>query len=745
MVLLGRFGVAKIGLALLFVLATGYAFAAAVSIANTKHNFAFGGAGTGTIKAKAGEGPMASEICKFCHTPHAAMIAQPLPLWNKQLTEATYTTYTSDYLTSLGYPTAAPFTPGQSSRTCLSCHDGTVAIGAVYNVKGTTVAGTIKMVDGALDITTMPVGKAGYLGTNLADDHPVGYEYNPGGAYPPVPGQTTDPELLSYAAGPGSGGVVKLDPNTSAGKVECKSCHDPHDDQYKKFLRASNVNGALCKLCHNKTGYGGSGHDTGDATVDTYQQAATADPQLRDTVQKYSCLACHRPHNGQTLPLLRGVEEATCFNAGCHGSLNPIAGNTTQTMMNIEGEYGALKLHKHPTVATSGKHKDIPGGETVTQLGGIIAINRHAECYDCHNPHQVLPTVLKTLAARGNLRISAALKGTWGVKPKVWAVPPTAMTDNKVSWATPANGDTGYDRVSGAALTDEYMVCLKCHSNYVTLPAGVRNLAQEINPGNSSYHGIVPITNPTFTVANQLSNATNFYVNQVTMAQPWAGNTDVTSATNAETCRTNPNGALCLSFAASRGRVWCSDCHGSQATTVTPGSAGGAKAAPYGPHGSTLNNALTVTSGAGTIVTSNSDKMLIATIASTTQNTPLCLKCHGQGTTAGVYTTAVTGSRMSQHNGGNESGIEGCFFCHMWENSATTPTGSMKIYPHGMNKKWTKYPDGVATPTQHMADSFVGGWYTNIDYVNKLCWTVNSGGAVINATACGRTHAGDGY
>src|SRR3990172_6160940 len=73
-----------------------------------------------------GGGPVKSAIadsCMFCHAPHN-VLGNVTPLWDHQLSSRTYTTYTSSTYN------AGPQTPSAgSSKLCLSCHDGTVAVG----------------------------------------------------------------------------------------------------------------------------------------------------------------------------------------------------------------------------------------------------------------------------------------------------------------------------------------------------------------------------------------------------------------------------------------------------------------------------------------------------------------------------------------------------------------------------------------------------------------------------------------
>src|SRR5262249_52548917 len=101
-----------------------------------------------------------TEICIFCHTPHNANPAAPL--WNQTLSSATYTPYTSSTMVATaGLPTG-------SSKLCMSCHDGTVALGNLLNA-GTGAAGQIAMsgtAGGKMTGTSL-------LSTNMINDHPI--------------------------------------------------------------------------------------------------------------------------------------------------------------------------------------------------------------------------------------------------------------------------------------------------------------------------------------------------------------------------------------------------------------------------------------------------------------------------------------------------------------------------------------------------------------------------------------------
>ena len=432
-------------------------FASAQSpIVNSKHNLST--SGPGAIKASSQQ-----EICVFCHTPHTSQ--NTAPLWNRQSTSATYTLYSSDYLTSLAYPAANQ--PNTRSKLCLSCHDGTIAIGAVYNVPG---GGTgITMTGG---VTTMPTTAAGNLGTTFVNDHPVGYSYS----------TSADPELVSRSWPWGT--AVKLDPDNSTGRVECHSCHDAHDNQYTYFLNMSNANAAMCTFCHNKSGWNGANvvHRVSTQTYTPPGLAAT-------TIGEWSCRSCHSSHNAGSGPyILDKTEEATCLQTACHGSSAPT------TTKNIAIEY--TRTYTHPTTTQTGVHKN---PESSTYMGS----NRHAECWDCHNAHEtengVHDGTTRDIAATGG---SGVLKGVWGVDPS-WSAVPTGMTNNNNTLST-----VTYTVVNPA--TKEYQICLKCHSSY--LSGTHRDIAAEINPAYPSWHGIVA------------GGTTNTYCNTTTMLSPWGTN-----------------------------------------------------------------------------------------------------------------------------------------------------------------------------------------------------------------------------
>jgi len=176
---------------------------AAGGIVGSKHDF------KGTSWAQ-------QQVCLPCHTPHKANTTVQ-PLWNHQMSAATYTTYTSPYLKeTVG-------TPGASSLLCLSCHDGTVAVDSYGGRTGTVF---IQSSDPA------------NIGTDLSNDHPIAIKYGHKG-----------PANCANCHWSGSPNKLKF----YGGKVECATCHDPHNNGLgDKLLRISMVNSELCLYCHGK-------------------------------------------------------------------------------------------------------------------------------------------------------------------------------------------------------------------------------------------------------------------------------------------------------------------------------------------------------------------------------------------------------------------------------------------------------------------------------------------------------------
>ena len=199
---------------------------------------ASGAVAIGTIVGSAHDGTAggatwgSGEICLPCHVPHNAQKDgdDSYILWNHELTTATFDMYSPFFMAEgdRGLRNQASPVAGGPSRLSLSCHDGTIALDSYGGTTGvTTIPGT--------------PGTPGSrnLGTDLRDDHPIGIDY-PADS---TPGYIDD-DLLTD--------VKLVDYGAQTRRLECTSCHDPHDVTYPPFLRATKDGSALCLKCHDK-------------------------------------------------------------------------------------------------------------------------------------------------------------------------------------------------------------------------------------------------------------------------------------------------------------------------------------------------------------------------------------------------------------------------------------------------------------------------------------------------------------
>lgn len=228
-------------------------------IANSPHNLS--ASGPGAVRAS-----IESEVCIFCHTPHSA--SPVLPLWNRATPAASYSIYASRSLD------AVPGQPTGASKMCLSCHDGTIALGAVLS-RSTPISMS--------GFATMPPGHAN-IGTDLRDDHPISFRFDSALA-------ARDPKLRAPAALPPE---IRLDANA---ELQCTACHDAHDNSLGDFLVMRNSASQLCLSCH----------EVGSTSIAAHRD----------------CAECHQPHAAPSGPFLlrRPTVTETCLR--CHNGLMP--------------------------------------------------------------------------------------------------------------------------------------------------------------------------------------------------------------------------------------------------------------------------------------------------------------------------------------------------------------------------------------------------------------------------------------
>ncbi len=228
-------------------------------IKGTSHDLSSTGPGTKGLWVPATPNQY-NEICIFCHAPHhtikpadaAAAGLTYYPLWNHAVTTANFTGYQNTdpgqpyipdsiaHQLNSGVNGQVIGQPGGVSKLCLSCHDGTIAIGA-YGSVDSNLRGNASDLKATGRIL---IGAGG----DLSNHHPVGIGYQAvivGG----------DDEIQpTGTAFIGSTHGMTINDALYGGNVECGSCHDVHntknDGDY--FLWVSNTSSNLCCTCHKK-------------------------------------------------------------------------------------------------------------------------------------------------------------------------------------------------------------------------------------------------------------------------------------------------------------------------------------------------------------------------------------------------------------------------------------------------------------------------------------------------------------
>jgi predicted CXXCH cytochrome family protein len=285
-------------------------------------------------------------------------------------------------------------------------------------------------------------------------------------------GGTSHPVHVNLASAPNTKTPSASLVLSTAGNVECLTCHDIHKAPTTTLpagmlLRASNSL-ALCTDCHTLA-------DT--ATANTHTNPTTGIlwpgdgyggstyPAITNTADRGACKNCHTPHGwvDASNPTRAydggfGARQDNLCNT-CHDSNGP---------SNKDVRTQITKTYRHPVDRTSA---------TSSRLVG---------CGDCHNPHMATAGIHTIGGINGNrirsadglTRYSNALRGASGVRFNYsglanWATPPST-TGAANTWFTAIPSGSPTNAASGAEF--EYQVCFKCHTSYAfgaTPPEGM--------------------------------------------------------------------------------------------------------------------------------------------------------------------------------------------------------------------------------------------------------------------------------
>ncbi len=182
-------------------------------------------------------------VCVYCHAPHAGDTDRPL--WNRFTPSGPFRMFEAEIMIIDPQPTG-------NSLACLCCHDGTIGLDEVRdfpsNYSGPGAASTsIEECEDCHRGGDPPGGidwEGVYLDTDLRKHHPISFVYDP----------SRDPDFRSTAEIEAAG-LVLYD-----GKVQCMTCHEPHTQQFRPFLRLPNSQ-SLCFTCHRSDPGESTAHD----------------------------------------------------------------------------------------------------------------------------------------------------------------------------------------------------------------------------------------------------------------------------------------------------------------------------------------------------------------------------------------------------------------------------------------------------------------------------------------------------
>lgn len=329
----------RLGTALVATVALGLApsRAAGPGVAATRHNLSVSGPGEVRSRSE-------TEVCVFCHGGHVQEAAGPL--WNRSTAGApAYRPYESGTMASLaGQPDGA-------TRMCLSCHDGTVAVGLRPERSG--LLGD--------DLGTLRKDQGG-LGTDLSGSHPVSVPYRDAAGRMALGSAQT--RLRTAPAEVGARSLLD-----AAGKVQCTTCHDPHSDpsalgrDVPPFWKGDSYD-EVCEACH---------------------QAPVVEEGHRDPGRMPAgCGSCHVGHGVERQPLLPKAEEESCLQ--CHGDRSALEAVRDQGRVTRQAQPAAIgaeldKPYRHPVRESRGLH------DADEDLRQSRRSQRHVECVDCHPVH----------------------------------------------------------------------------------------------------------------------------------------------------------------------------------------------------------------------------------------------------------------------------------------------------------------------------------------------------------------------
>ena len=208
--------------------------------------------------------------CTFCHTPHRAL--QQALLWNHTLSSHTFS-WDAGEVTAGGTPYPQIDTTWKGpTKLCLSCHDGSVAIGDIAWFNQRAFTGT-PLVSATHDTDVFNI--ADPATGNMTGNHPVAFPYPylqtttntyngvTTGSNVLVTDFNPDPTALGIRLFNDNAGNVSAGAVPGSTGIECTSCHGVHNERGLVFdvnLLRGTMGGSgtgpgasyICQKCHDR-------------------------------------------------------------------------------------------------------------------------------------------------------------------------------------------------------------------------------------------------------------------------------------------------------------------------------------------------------------------------------------------------------------------------------------------------------------------------------------------------------------
>ncbi len=146
---------------------------------------------------------------------------------------------------------------------------------------------------------------------------------------------------------------------------KCMACHDPHQSNTKKLLKADSVNN-LCLNCHTKTGT----HK--DKAKKKFVSMAGS---FKHKPAEESCLECHDPHTASYKGLLKN-EGTMDLCLDCHADLKDHK-DMKKWINEVKYKHGAVSNSKNKCLECHDPHS--------TSHKGILKRNQVSMCLSCHD------------------------------------------------------------------------------------------------------------------------------------------------------------------------------------------------------------------------------------------------------------------------------------------------------------------------------------------------------------------------